>query len=199
MKYKLVRSNTLVPYWAGGQQANIICQKFINCIQKKGKKSLAEHTFYKMLFSIKKFLILEKDLLFEQSPISVLEKAIQRVQPIVQLKAQKKSGRSVQIPREIPSYRRLRLSLRWIIDAADSYRLRGKGKFVALKKKPSHLAKKSFSERLALEVLKAAFGRGSAIQKKNDLHRRAFAQRAHLRIRWKSTKKKYGKKNRRLD
>jgi small subunit ribosomal protein S7 len=190
MRYQLVRSNTLVPFWTTSSEAHVFCQKFINGIQRKGKKLLAEKTFYKMLYVLKRFLILQKDMVFEQDPLKVFSKAVQNAQPIVQLKSEKKSGRTIQIPSEIPPYRRLRLSIQWIKESADSPRLRGKGKFVSLKKKPSALAKKPFSERLALEILKAAFGKGKAIDKKNELHRRAFLQRAHLRYKFKSVKRK---------
>jgi small subunit ribosomal protein S7 len=67
---------------------------------------------------------------------------------------------------EVPTYRRFALATRWILAAARS--------------RPG----KSFSEKLAGELLDAANNTGSAIRKREETHRMAEANRAfsHYRI-----------------
>ena len=62
--------------------------------------------------------------------------------------------------------RRNALSIRWLIQAA---RARGE---------------KSMEEKLANEILDAAAGRGTAVKKREDVHRMAEANKAFAHYRW---------------
>lgn len=160
---------------------NKIIAKFVNCLMMDGKKAKAEKVMLNCFTRIRKYLISVNDTKFSMDPRIVFKRAIENTIPIIEIKNVRQRRSSKQVPAPIPVYRRLRLSIRWIIDAASSYRLRGRGKksnVTLKKKKQSASAKKPMSERLFIELLKAANGIGKAVEKKNDLHKRAYAKRA---------------------
>jgi small subunit ribosomal protein S7 len=70
------------------------------------------------------------------------------------------------VPMEVPPYRRFALATRWILAAARS--------------RPG----KSFSEKLAAELLDAANNTGASIRKRDETHKMAEANRAfsHYRL-----------------
>jgi small subunit ribosomal protein S7 len=67
---------------------------------------------------------------------------------------------------EVPSDRRQALAMRWIIGAA--------------KARPG----RSFSDRLAAELMDAAAGTGATIKKKEEVLKQAEANRAFAHYRW---------------
>jgi small subunit ribosomal protein S7 len=82
------------------------------------------------------------------------------------VKSRRVGGANYQVPIEVPQNRRTALALRWLISYA-----RGR-------------SEKGMSERLANEILEAAAGRGSAMKKKEDVHRMAEANKAFAHYRW---------------
>ncbi|MEJ2706055.1 MAG: 30S ribosomal protein S7 [Anaerolineales bacterium] len=133
-------------------------QSFINRVMKNGKKSLATRLVYDAL-----------DLMEQRanrSGIELFEQAIKNVSPVMEVKPRRVGGATYQVPMEVPTYRRFALATRWILAAARS--------------RPG----KSFSEKLAGELLDAANNTGSAIRKREETHRMAEANRAfsHYRI-----------------
>lgn len=137
---------------------SIQVQSFINRVMKNGKKSLATRLVYDAL-----------DLMEQRanrSGIELFEQAIKNVSPVMEVKPRRVGGATYQVPMEVPPYRRFALATRWILAAARS--------------RPG----KSFSEKLAGELLDAANNTGSAIRKREETHRMAEANRAfsHYRI-----------------
>lgn len=158
--------------------------KFLNHLIKKGKKKKAESILFRSFFYIKRFLLQNDDVFFEKNPYNVFFKAISNLKPILQLKNVRTKGKSMQIPKQIPEYKKIRLSIQWLIDAASSYRTKGRNKKPqGTTKKQSPLAKKKFSERLYMEIIKAALGKGKAIEKKLEVHRKAYSLRANTKRR----------------
>lgn len=131
---------------------NVVIQKFINQLMRKGKKSVAQKIIYKCFDIIK-----EKT---NKDPLEVFDRAIKNVSPILEVKSKRIGGANYQIPMEVRSDRRLALAMRWIIEAAQSR----KGK--------------PMREKLAQELSDAANHQGEAIKKKEDVHRMAEANRA---------------------
>ena len=132
--------------------------KFVNMIMKSGKKSVAETIMYNAL-----------DRIGEKSPgepMDVLDKALENVSPMVEVKSRRVGGATYQVPVEVRASRRTTLAMRWVIDAA---RKRGE---------------KSMALRLAGELMDAAESRGSAVKKKEDTHRMAEANKAFAHYRW---------------
>jgi small subunit ribosomal protein S7 len=132
--------------------------KFINMLMKSGKKAVAESIVYGALDKIG-----EKA---GNESMNVLDKALDNVAPMVEVKSRRVGGATYQVPVEVRSTRRQTLAMRWIIDAARS---RGE---------------KSMQMKLAGELMDAAEQRGSAVKKREDTHRMAEANKAFAHYRW---------------
>jgi small subunit ribosomal protein S7 len=132
--------------------------KFVNMIMKSGKKSVAETIMYNALDRIADKAGSE--------PMDVLDKALENVSPMVEVKSRRVGGATYQVPVEVRANRRLTLAMRWLIDAARS---RGE---------------KSMQLKLAGELMDAAENRGNAVKKREDTHRMAEANKAFAHFRW---------------
>lgn len=133
-------------------------QVLINHVLKQGKKSTATSLVYDALGIIE-----EKT---KKDPAEVLETAFKNVGPVMEVRPRRVGGATYQIPMEVDQHRRLTLSIRWILTAA-----RNRGG-------------KSFSEKLAAELMEAAENQGSAIKKKEETHKMAEANRAFSHFRF---------------
>ena len=133
--------------------------KFVNMIMRGGKKSVAETILYNALDRIG-----EKAAGGE--PMDVLDKALENVSPMVEVKSRRVGGATYQVPVEVRSNRRTALAMRWMIDAA---RKRGE---------------KSMQLKLAGELMDASENRGNAVKKREDTHRMAEANKAFAHFRW---------------
>ena len=132
--------------------------KFVNMIMRGGKKSTAESIMYKALDRIT-----EKA---EGEATEVMEKALENVKPMVEVKSRRVGGATYQVPVEVRPDRRVALAMRWIIEAS---RKRGE---------------KSMQLKLAGELMDASENRGSAVKKREDTHRMAEANKAFAHFRW---------------
>jgi len=132
--------------------------KFVNMIMKSGKKSVAEMIMYHALERIG-----EKG---KAEPMDVLDKALENVSPMVEVKSRRVGGATYQVPIEVRVSRRQTLAMRWLIDAA---RKRGE---------------KSMQLKLAGELMDASENRGNAVKKREDTHRMAEANKAFAHFRW---------------
>jgi small subunit ribosomal protein S7 len=132
--------------------------KFANCLMYDGKKSVAEAVFYAALEKVQNR---GKD-----DPVKIFKLALDAIRPAVEVKSRRVGGSNYQVPVEIRPERRTALSIRWLIIAA---RARGE---------------KSMEEKLANEILDAAQNRGSAVKKREDVHRMAEANKAFAHYRW---------------
>ena len=137
---------------------NQMLARFINMIMKSGKKSVAERIVYGALDRIQERA--------SGDPVETLDKALDNVRPLVEVKSRRVGGATYQVPVEVRAARRTTLAMRWVIDAARS---RGE---------------KSMALRLAGELLDAADNRGTAVKKKDDVHRMAEANKAFAHYRW---------------
>jgi small subunit ribosomal protein S7 len=133
-------------------------QSFINRVMHNGKKSVAATVVYDA------FSIAEQKT--GRPGLEVFETALKNVSPVMEVKPRRVGGATYQVPMEVPTYRRFALATRWILGAARS---RGG---------------KSFSEKLAGELLDAFNNTGSAIRKREETHKMAEANRAfsHYRV-----------------
>jgi small subunit ribosomal protein S7 len=132
--------------------------KFVNMIMKSGKKSVAETIMYNALDRIS-----EKS---SGEPMDVLDKALENVSPMVEVKSRRVGGATYQVPVEVRANRRNTLAMRWLIDAA---RKRGE---------------KSMQLKLAGELMDASENRGNAVKKREETHRMAEANKAFAHFRW---------------
>lgn len=132
--------------------------KFMNMIMKSGKKSVAESIVYGALDTI--------EARGHSEPLEVLSKALENVQPKVEVKSRRVGGATYQVPVEVRMSRRMALSMRWMIDAARKRNEKG------------------MDQRLAGELLDAFENRGAAVKKREDTHRMAEANKAFSHYRW---------------
>lgn len=137
---------------------NVLVQKMINYIMKKGKKSVSRKIVYGALDIIK-----EKS---KQDALEIFEKSIKNASPLLEVKSKRVGGATYQVPREVRGDRQVTLAMRWIIQSARSK----KGK--------------PMKEKLAEELILASKNEGSAIKKKEDTHRMAEANRAFAHFAW---------------
>jgi small subunit ribosomal protein S7 len=132
--------------------------KFINMIMVDGKKSVAEKIIYDALDRVSERASGE--------PMDVLEKALENVRPMVEVKSRRVGGATYQVPVEVRANRRNTLAMRWLIDASRKR------------------SEKSMAHRLAGELSDASEQRGSAVKKREDTHRMAEANKAFSHYRW---------------
>ncbi len=136
---------------------SIVLAKFVNTIMRDGKKSIAEKIVYKALEDINQK---------KGSDMEILEEALQNVRPSVEVKSRRVGGATYQVPVEVRSSRQDALAMRWLVEAA---RKRGE---------------KSMAQKLAGELMEAAEKRGSAVKKREDVHKMAEANKAFAHFRW---------------
>ena len=135
-----------------------VLAKFMNHVMIDGKKSIAEKIVYGAL-----------DIVSERSgsdPLEVFEAALEAIAPMVEVKSRRVGGATYQVPVEVRAERRSALAMRWLVEHS---RARGE---------------KSMVLRLAGVITDAADGRGSAVKKREDVHRMAEANRAFSHFRF---------------
>ena len=137
---------------------NVTLAKFINIVMVSGKKSIAESVVYGALDGI-----VAKG---NDNALEIFDKALEAIQPSVEVKSRRVGGATYQVPVEVRPARRMALSMRWLVEAA---RARGE---------------KSMAQRLANEMMDAADGKGSAVKKREDVHRMAEANKAFSHYRF---------------
>jgi len=131
---------------------------FINRVMLKGKKTTAQRIVYGAMDAV----VAETN----REPMEVFEQALRNVTPAVEVKSRRVGGATYQVPIEVTGNRRNALAMRWLINAARSRTGR-----------PMH-------ERLAVELVEASRGQGSAVRRREELHRMAEANRAFVHYRW---------------
>ena len=136
-----------------------IIAKFMNQLMVDGKKSIAESIVYGA------FEQLEKDSKGEDL-VEVFKKILDQVAPVVEVRSRRIGGATYQVPVEVRAKRRTALAMRWIVEAARNRK------------------EKSMPARLAAELKEAKDGKGSAVKKKEDMHRMAEANKAFAHFRF---------------
>jgi len=137
---------------------NEIITNLVNKILWKGKKNVAEKIVYGSLE-----ILGDKT---KENPIDILEKCLDNVRPILEVKSRRVGGATYQVPVEVTNQRANTLALRWLIGFSRKRR------------------EKTMAERLAGEILDGASNTGSSVKKKEDLHKMAEANKAFAHYRW---------------
>ena len=102
----------------------------------------------------------------KEDPLGVFMKALEEVSPVVEVKSRRVGGANYQVPIEIRPSRRQALAMRWIVDAARKR------------------SEKSMNLRLAGELMDASQKKGSAVRKREDVHKMAEANKAFSHFRF---------------
>ena len=135
--------------------------KFVNHLMYDGKKNTSYEIFYAALETVKNKMQNE-----EKSALEIWKKALDNVTPQVEVKSRRVGGATYQVPMEVAPERRLTLAMRWIITASRAR------------------SGKSYSEKLAGELMDAYENQGASIRRKEETHKMAEANRAfsHFRM-----------------
>ena len=133
--------------------------RLINTIMTRGKKSTAQQIVYGAFDVIQA----KKP---EMQAIDVFLQALENVKPKLEVKSRRVGGATYQVPIEVRAERRQALGLRWLVTFS---RKRGE---------------KTMEERLANEILDAANNTGSAVKRKEDMHKMAEANKAFSHYRF---------------
>jgi small subunit ribosomal protein S7 len=152
---RVVAKREILPDPKFGSQ---LLTKFINMVMVSGKKSVAERILYGALDYM--------DKRGEGDPMGTLEKALENVRPVVEVKSRRVGGATYQVPVEVRPVRRNTLAMRWLIEASRKR------------------SEKSMALRLGGELLDASQERGTAVKKREDTHRMAEANKAFAHYRW---------------
>ncbi len=133
--------------------------KFVNCLMLDGKKSIAQRIVYDAFDII-------SDKITDVTPDKVMEKAIENVKPMLEVRSKRVGGANYQVPMQVNAKRQLSLAFRWIRDAVRS----GSGQ--------------ATYRRLAKELMDAYNGEGAAMTTRENVHRMAEANKAFAHFAW---------------
>ncbi len=137
---------------------SFLVTQLINKVLWRGKKGVAEKIVYGSLKILNDRT--------KENPIDILDKCLENVRPVLEVKSRRVGGATYQVPVEVTPERANTLAFRWIIGFARKRR------------------EKTMAERLAAEILDAASNTGSSVKKKEDLHKMAEANKAFAHYRW---------------
>ena len=135
-----------------------VVSKFINSIMYDGKRSTAEKILYDALDRIK-----SKN---NEDPLKIFNTAISNVKPNLECRSRRVGGATYQVPVEVKAKRAQALAIRWLVDASR-------------KRKDKHMSDKIFNE-----LYDAYEKKGSAVKKREDVHKMAESNKAFAHFRW---------------
>lgn len=138
---------------------DLLIAKFINMVMRKGKRSVSEKIVYGALDAISKQT-------GNKDSLDIFKKAIENVKPRLEVKPRRIGGATYQVPVEVATDRGNFLAMMWIRNVARSKKGR------------------PMREKLAAEIMDAYNRVGTAIKKREDMHRMAEANKAFAHYRW---------------
>ena len=137
---------------------SILVTKLVNSIMLDGKKGVAQKVVYGAFEIIK-----EKT---DKDPMEVYAQAMENIMPSLEIKARRVGGSTYQVPMEVRPERRQTLGLRWLTTYS------------------RNSSENTMKERLAAEIMDAANNTGSAVKKREDVHKMAEANKAFAHYRF---------------
>jgi small subunit ribosomal protein S7 len=135
-----------------------LVSQVVNKVLQDGKKETAREIVYGALEIVERRT--------SQDPLTVLKRAIDNLKPQVEVRSRRVGGSSYQVPVEVSPRRSQTLAVRWLVDFARRRR------------------EQSMAERLANEILDANNRTGSAMKRRDDIHKMAESNRAFAHYRW---------------
>jgi len=137
---------------------SVLVTQFVNKVMQRGKRSLAERMMYDALEIVKDKTGAE--------PIATLKRAMENVRPQLEVKSRRVGGATYQVPIEVRPRRATTLAIRWLVGYSRQRR------------------EKTMAERLANELLDASNGIGTAVKRREDVHKMAESNKAFAHYRW---------------
>jgi small subunit ribosomal protein S7 len=137
---------------------SVLVTQIINKVLLKGKKGAARRIVYTAMDTVERRT--------GADPLPTLKRAIDNIRPQMEVRTRRVGGTSYQVPVEVRPRRAQTLSVRWLVDFARKRR------------------ENTMSERLANEILDAANRTGSAVKRREDIHKMAESNKAFAHYRW---------------
>ena len=137
---------------------NKVVTKLVNTVMLDGKKGVAQKIVYGAFAQVE-----EKA---GKPALEVFEGAMNNIMPALEVKARRIGGATYQVPIEVRPDRRQALALRWLVNFS---RARGE---------------KTMVDRLASEIMDAYNNTGAAVERKEDMHKMAEANKAFSHYRF---------------
>jgi len=137
---------------------SVLVTQLVNKILTRGKRTLAERIVYEALDTVKERTGAE--------PIATLKRAVENTKPALEVKSRRVGGATYQVPVEVRPPRASTLSMRWLVGYSRQRR------------------EKTMALRLANELMDASNGVGSAVKRREDIHKMAESNRAFAHYRW---------------
>ena len=135
-----------------------VLTKFMNNLMFDGRKSAAESIVYGAMDRVESKL--------KRAPIEVFHEALDNIKPSVEVRSRRVGGATYQVPMKVNRRRQQSLAIRWLVDAARAKR------------------GKPMARRLADEMFDAFNQQGTAVTKRENVHKMAEANRAFAHFAW---------------
>ncbi|MDX2343424.1 MAG: 30S ribosomal protein S7 [Acidimicrobiia bacterium] len=137
---------------------SVLVSQVINKVLWRGKKGAARRIVYGALETVQKRT--------GDDPVKVLKRAVDNIRPVMEVRSRRVGGSSYQVPVEVRPRRSQTLAVRWLVE-------------FARKRKEN-----TMSLRLANEILDASNRTGSAVKRREDVHKMAESNKAFAHYRW---------------
>lgn len=138
---------------------SMLASKFVNCLMHDGKKATAYTVFYDALDIIHKKMP-------EVSPIDVFTQALENVKPAIEVRSKRVGGAAYQVPMQVNRQRQQSLAIRWLL--------------IAVRERKG----RATHEKLADELMAAYKREGTAMARRENVHRMADANKAFAHFAW---------------
>jgi small subunit ribosomal protein S7 len=137
---------------------SVLVTQVVNKVLSRGKRTLAERIVYTALTDVEEKM--------GTDPVAVLKKAVENVRPELEVRPRRVGGATYQVPVEVRPRRATTLAIRWLVGYSQQRR------------------EKTMAERLSNEIRDAANGIGTAVKRREDLHKMAESNKAFAHYRW---------------
>jgi len=137
---------------------SVLVSQVVNKVLSRGKRTLSERIVYGALDTVRDRTGTE--------PIAVLKRAVENTRPELEVKSRRGGGATYQVPIEVRPRRATTPAIRWLVGYSRQRR------------------EKTMAERLAGELLDASNGVGSAVKRREDMHKMAESNKAFAHYRW---------------
>jgi small subunit ribosomal protein S7 len=137
------------------QYNSLLVAKFINQVMSDGKKTVASNIVYSSLTNLGKTA--------QEKNVSVLDlfiNIIESIKPRVKMKSRRVGGATYQVPKPLEPRESEMIAMKWLIEAARS------------------ASGKTMVQALTTVFVETLEGRGTAVKKKEEMHKSAEANKA---------------------
>ena len=87
---------------------SLLISKFVNCLMRDGKKSVAQQAVYDALDIVRKKIP-------DADPVEVFTTALENVKPSIEVRSRRVGGATYQVPTPVNSRRQQTLAIRWML------------------------------------------------------------------------------------